>query len=221
MLVVPALTRVPGVGVNVRLRGGFLAAARFLPSTVSQPMIQMSRAVSVGARVRGFARAALIAFMLLAGGLSATLAGCCGNGPTHKCDFTPAPGSQDAGSPDGPQPCGQEPPCSDQQACCVTIAPLVARCVDPADFVRMACQKPEQTSCSKPADCPGGFICCLTVSAQTATGTVSCGAPQTCSSTDGMHLVICSSDSDCPSRASGACQPIGGAGAGTTVSVCN
>src|SRR5688572_15462231 len=51
------------------------------------------------------------------------VAGCCGSGPTHKCDFTPPNLNMNDGGADGPIPCGTMI-CELPQVCCLKKVPL-------------------------------------------------------------------------------------------------
>jgi hypothetical protein len=183
-------------------------------------MIQMSRAASLWARtsrpIGRFDRASIVA-AAAALVLAFTLTGCCGGGPSHKCDFTPYNAPHDA-APDGPIPCGTQI-CSDTQVCCVTIAPPLANCIDqdPVKFMQLGCKKPADVSCIDPSSCPGGFVCCFTNTQ--AMQSLSCAAPQLCSSNG--QQILCSSDADCPGQASGSCQQIASTTTGAPISACH
>lgn len=130
-------------------------------------------------------------------GLVLVVAGCCGGGPSHKCDFTPpdVPGI-DAGS-DGPIPCGTEI-CEGAQVCCLKKSPPVAFCIPPTDFVKQGCEK-LALPCMLPKDCPRGLSCCFTISdPATFAGSVTC-APNLLCPGDGVKTYIaCGMDIDCP-----------------------
>jgi hypothetical protein len=149
--------------------------------------------------------------------LAFTLAGCCGGGPSHKCDFTPYNAPHDA-APDGPIPCGTQI-CSDTQVCCVTNPPPLASCIDqdPVKFAMLHCMKPADVSCIAPTDCPTGYVCCFASTQDPPTFT--CSPLQLCSS-NGQE-VLCSSDRDCPSMASGSCQQIATTTTGMPVGACH
>jgi hypothetical protein len=183
-------------------------------------MIEMSRAVSLEARVRRSGGALVFAFMLAALGLSAALAGCCGSGPTHKCDFTPPNTPHDAGAGDGGVPCGQEAPCSATQVCCVTRVPLNATCIDqdPVKFMQLGCES-VALSCLGPSQCPSGWVCCFANTPQLQT--LACGPSQLCTTSDNMHFLVCTTDADCPGQASGSCQLLTQISDGTNLSICH
>jgi hypothetical protein len=123
------------------------------------------------------------------------VAGCCGGGTTHKCDFTPPNESGiDAGS-DGPMLCGTQL-CENGQVCCLTKAPPLANCIDPAKFQELHCEKMD-LPCFRPPDCPMGLTCCLGLEDLT----VSC-RPQILCPGDGVKTVIaCETIQDCPFNA--------------------
>jgi hypothetical protein len=171
-------------------------------SQFCESMIRMSRA--------NFAASIAIAGAWMA------LVGCCGGGPSHKCDFTP-PGSQtDAG--DAAVACGTEV-CQLPQVCCLKkIAPF-ASCIDPKDYVADDCEKMQMDSppCLVPTDCDGGTVCCLQVTAQT----ISCQPPPLCPGDGKDTYLTCASDLDCPSQLSGACTNVGtNTGSDVSISVC-
>ncbi|HVZ86739.1 MAG TPA: hypothetical protein VHG72_07210 [Polyangia bacterium] len=159
---------------------------------------------------------ALLWLVLLAAG-SGLLAGCCGGSPSHKCDFT-SPYSQDAGT-DGPIPCATLGPCPMTQVCCLTkIAPW-AQCIDPQQFTAKGCETkpPPAPSCTMPSDCDAGTVCC----AEKLSGEVACQPAQICPGDWINTYIICTTDQDCPSQASGACAPVpGSADAGQSFSIC-
>ena len=64
-----------------------------------------------------------------------SMVGCCGGGPSHKCDFSPAPTMHDGGS-DAPVPCGTDV-CQPPQVCCLKKSPLLALCIDIENFHRL------------------------------------------------------------------------------------
>src|SRR5579884_1542131 len=96
-----------------------------IPSQICESMIRMSRK-------RGW-RAGLLAIALLG------IAGCCGGGSTHKCDFTPP--DVDSGShSDGPSMSCGNLTCGPNQVCCVTKTPPFVSCIAPGDFVADGCE---------------------------------------------------------------------------------
>jgi hypothetical protein len=144
------------------------------------------------------------------------MAGCCGGGSTHKCDFTPAP--IDAGNhSDAGAGCPTQP-CAANQVCCVAKTPPFISCINPADFVALGCEKfkTDAPPCVTPQDCDGG-VCCLQVNVQS----FSCQLPEGCSGDGQESFWTCSTDRDCPGRVSGSCQPLPAAAqAGFSLSVC-
>jgi hypothetical protein len=123
-----------------------------------------------------------------------TLAGCCGGGTTHKCDFTPPNQPNDGGS-DGPMLCGTQL-CENGQVCCLTKAPPLANCIDPGKFQELGCEKMD-LPCFKPLDCPTGLTCCLGLEDLTVT----C-RPQILCPGDGVKtLIACETIQDCPFNA--------------------
>ncbi|HLK90899.1 MAG TPA: hypothetical protein VKZ18_13460, partial [Polyangia bacterium] len=89
-------------------------------------------------------------------------------------------------------------------------------CVPPGDFVADGCEKPMvQPMCTKPADCSGGNVCCVSA----ASGMVACEPTNICPGNDGNTYIICLTDNDCPSKAPGSCQAYD-AGALAMVSFC-
>jgi hypothetical protein len=86
--------------------------------------------------------------------------------------------------------------CEDGKVCCLTKAPPLANCIDPAKFVSLGCEKMD-LPCFKPKDCPEGLTCCLGIEALT----VSC-RPQLLCPGDGVStLVACETLDDCPFNA--------------------
>lgn len=128
------------------------------------------------------------------------LAGCCGGGSTHQCDFTPPTSGQDAGNSDGGIPC-PDMPCKSPQVCCLTKAPVNAFCVDIQDFIPDNCTKfnNDPPSCYGPKDCTSGTVCCY----QDAISLVSCQATDVCMGAG--TTIVCNSDQDCPGMMSGSC----------------
>jgi hypothetical protein len=172
-------------------------------SQICETMIQMSR--------NGRWGVGLVALGLL------WMAGCCGGGSTHKCDFTPAP--IDAGNQsDAGFGCPSQP-CAANQVCCVAKTPPFISCINPADFVADGCEKNFMTNsppCVTPQDCDGG-VCCLQINVQT----FSCQLPAGCSGDGTESYWTCSTDRDCPGRVSGSCQPVSAAAQyGLSLSVC-
>src|SRR5688572_26822152 len=102
------------------------------------------------------------------------LAGCCGSGPTHKCNFSPPPSEMMDGGVDGQLPCGTMF-CELPQVCCVKKVPLNAWCVDQSQFEPLGCEKMD-LPCLGPSDCPTGLTCCLSWSQLS----VSCRPLQLC-----------------------------------------
>jgi hypothetical protein len=141
-------------------------------------MIKMSRIVGV--------RAVVLAAM-------GVVAGCCGSGPTHRCDFTPpTQPARDAG-PDGALPCGTQV-CASNQVCCIKKVPLVALCIDPSQFVANMCEKLD-LPCTVPADCPTGLVCCVQLSPLPG---VTCLPPQLCPGDGTNTFLACEDASQCP-----------------------
>jgi len=128
-------------------------------------------------------------------GLALVIAGCCGGGPNHRCDFTPPPAGGADGGSDGPVMCGTEV-CDTSQVCCVTKAPLSASCIDPSKFMALGCEK-LALPCLKPTDCPGGLACCVVLTADQTGGTVSCQQELQCLA-GATSFVACGSAADCP-----------------------
>jgi hypothetical protein len=120
------------------------------------------------------------------------LVGCCGSGPTHKCDFTPPNQHLLDGGIDGQLPCGTTF-CELPQVCCVKKAPLSATCIDLAQFEQLGCEKMD-LPCLGPMDCPTGLACCLSIGEVLA---VSCRPQQACGMDD-MTYVVCEDNMDCP-----------------------
>jgi len=136
-----------------------------------------------------------------------TLAGCCGSGSTHKCDFTPATSGTDAGASDGGIPCPSMP-CVLPQVCCVTKAPANIACVDVKDFMNDHCEMLNTNSpppCSGPGDCLNGNVCCY----QSTANLISCQKDMVCPGDGSDNYVVCSMDSDCPATTSGSCMIYG------------
>lgn len=170
-------------------------------SQICESMIRMSRNGRYGAWV-------MVAAML-------AVAGCCGGGSTHKCDFSPPP--TDAGSSsDGSQNCGNMN-CDPNQVCCVTKTPPFVSCVAPSDFVSLGCMSPPPPNppCLSPHDCDAGAVCCLYVHLQS----LSCQLPAACAGDGTDSYRTCQGDIDCPRVAQGVCQTVT-AGAGISISVC-
>lgn len=164
----------------------------------------------------GMSQAKLAALLVSIGAWGA-LAGCCGGGPSHKCDFTPPTVQMDAGSSDAPMPCGTEV-CQPPQVCCLKkIAPF-ASCIDPADYLADACEmiQMDPPPCSTPTDCDGGTVCCLEVAAQA----ISCQPPPLCPGDATHSYLICASDMDCPNQQAGSCRNVGTGTTGVSLNVC-
>jgi hypothetical protein len=120
------------------------------------------------------------------------LAGCCGNGPTHKCDFTPPNVPGNDGGTDGPMLCGTAV-CEDGKVCCYKKAPPLALCIAPTSFEELKCEKMD-LPCFTPDECPEGMTCCLGLKDLTVT----C-RPQLLCTGDGVDtLRACGSELDCP-----------------------
>jgi hypothetical protein len=137
-------------------------------------------------------------FQAICGLVLVLAAGCCGNSPSHKCDFTPPdiPGN-DAGT-DGPLACGNEI-CEGGKVCCLKKAPPVAFCINPLDFVNQGCEK-QDLPCFKSTDCPGGLSCCLVFSGtgDNIGGTVTCRQSLLCPGDGVMTLIACETSDECP-----------------------
>jgi hypothetical protein len=141
--------------------------------------------------------------------------GCCGSGPSHKCDLSPAPTTPDAG-PDAPVACGADV-CNPPQVCCLKKSPLVALCVDFQNFEKDGCEKPPEMSCLTPSECQGGLPCCLDVR-RVDHPTVTCRPPILCP-TDGKTLYFtCTGPQDCPNGEP--CTFVGGGPDGVELRVC-
>ena len=156
-------------------------------------MIEMSRA-----------RTALLIVALFG---APALGGCCGGGPSHKCDFTPPSTGVDAGGPDA-LACGTKF-CEDPQVCCVKKVPLVALCIDQADFVSDGCEKMD-LPCLVPTDCPAGLVCCVALAPIPG---VTCLPAQLCPGDGANTFLACNSDADC-TRLGSTCQVVGTASDG-------
>jgi hypothetical protein len=164
----------------------------------------------------GMSQAKLTA-LLISIGAWAALAGCCGGGPSHKCDFTPPTVQMDAGGSDAAMPCGTEV-CQAPQVCCLKkIAPF-ASCIDPADYVADACEMIQMNPppCTRPTDCDGGTVCCL----ENATETISCQPPPLCPGDATHSFLICASDMDCPNQQAGSCRNVDTGTTGVSLNVC-
>lgn len=175
---------------------------RMIVSQFRESMIRMSQAK----------RAAVF----IALGFGGALAGCCGGGPSHKCDFTPPTTQMDGGS-DGPQACGTQL-CQPPQVCCLKkIAPF-AICIDPKDYVADACEMipKDPPPCAVPTDCDGGTVCCLQITAQA----ISCQPPPLCPGDGVDSYLVCGSDLDCPGQQAGSCKNVGTGTTGVTLDVC-
>lgn len=154
--------------------------------------------------------------LVLAGALAGLVGGCCGGAPSHKCDFSGLPSQEDSGT-DGPIPCATLGPCMGGTVCCLTKIAPYAECIDPKNFQSYGCETkpPPMPTCTKPSDCTGGNVCCV----EALSGMVACQPTSLCPGNDGTTYIICQSDSDCPSKASGSCQAYD-AGAAAQVSFC-
>jgi len=113
--------------------------------------------------------------------------------------------------------CGTLGVCQAPTVCCAQkIAPYFS-CVPLADFGPDQCEKPPSStpSCAMPTDCDGGSVCCLEYAAEA----VACQPVAVCSGAN--NFIICTTDRDCPTQASGSCTPVGGTSdAGFGISVC-
>lgn len=127
-----------------------------------------------------------------------TLAGCCGSGSTHKCDFTPPTTEQDASPPDGGVKCPDQP-CKLPQACCVTKAPVNISCVNLQDFPANNCLKlnTNPPACLGPMDCLNGNVCCF----QPSLTLFGCQPIDACPGDGNSTWIICTQDADCPATA--------------------
>jgi hypothetical protein len=152
---------------------------------------------------------------LLAVAVGLVIAGCCGSGPSHKCDFSPAPTEHDGGS-DAPLACGTDV-CQPPQVCCLKRSPLVALCVDIENFEKDGCEKPDDFFCLVPADCPLGLSCCLDLH-NVQQASVTCRPANYCPN-DGMTMLTCSGSQDCPPAAP-ICSVLGTAPDGTQLATC-
>lgn len=144
---------------------------------------------------------------LLAVAVALVVGGCCGGGPSHKCDFKNAP-LPDGGS-DAPLACGTAV-CQPPQVCCLKKSPLVALCVDVENFVKDGCELPEPVFCLVPAECPFGLSCCLDIT-DVQKASVTCRPASLCPS-DGNTFLTCAGPGDCPPR----CRPAPSWGRGLT-----
>jgi hypothetical protein len=132
--------------------------------------------------------------VLLSCVIVAAIAGCCGGGPTHQCNFTPPPSNSDGG-PDAPLLCGTAV-CDASQVCCVKKAPALALCISPAEFEALDCEKPD-LSCTATADCPAGTTCCLDLS-DADHPALACRPPQICPEDGPTTRLSCERVTDCP-----------------------
>jgi len=124
------------------------------------------------------------------------LAGCCGGGSTHRCDFSPPTSGMDAGpTGDGGIPCPDQP-CTGGKVCCLTKAPLAAQCVPITDFVTDRCEMINMNPppCWTAADCPSPTVCCY----QVALSAISCQPAPVCPGDATDTYLVCGSDLDCP-----------------------
>src|SRR5262245_53199881 len=109
------------------------------------------------------------------------IGGCCrgtGTDTAHRCHFTPPDEPGADGGTDGPIPCGTAI-CDPGKVCCYKQSPAVALCIDPAQFIPLACEKMD-LPCFSPKDCPGGGALSCCVNFTEAGGTVTCRPPATC-----------------------------------------
>ncbi len=150
--------------------------------------------------------------MLLVG--VGVVTGCCGGGPSHKCDFTPPskPGI-DAGT-DGALPCGTQI-CDPAQVCCVKKVPLIALCIPPENFVPNGCEKLE-LSCWTPEECPAGLVCCVRLAPVSG---VTCVPSQLCPADGASTFLACSDSSQCPVLGT-SCLELGSGEDGVPLKVC-
>ena len=123
---------------------------------------------------------------LLTCAVAAAIAGCCGGGPNHQCNFTPPQASSDGGS-DAPLLCGTAV-CEASQVCCFKKSPALALCINPADFEPLGCERPD-LSCTAPGDCPAGTTCCLDLGDVSA-WTIACRPPQLCPEDGQRHAPV-------------------------------
>jgi hypothetical protein len=143
----------------------------------------------------------------------AAVSGCCGGGPSHKCDFTPPANPVNDAGVDGALPCGTQI-CDSTQVCCVKKVPLVALCIEPQDFVPNGCEKLD-LPCLVPADCPAGLTCCV----RFAPPGVTCVPGQLCPADGSNTFLACNDSSQCPKLGS-SCQVIGTGEDGTELKIC-
>ncbi len=172
-------------------------------SQICESMIQMSR--------NGRWRAGLLTIALLG------IAGCCGGGSTHKCDFTPPDIDSGSHSDASPMACGNLT-CAANQVCCVTKTPPFVSCIAPKDFISDGCEmfSSNSPSCMSPRECDGG-VCCAQVHLMTAT----CQTATACPGDGTETYLICNSDQDCPSGARGSCQLLGAQAGGLPYGICS
>jgi hypothetical protein len=141
-------------------------------------------------------RASRAVCLTLMAGIALAIGGCCRGSSTHSCEFAePNPDAGDGGSDAGPAVCGTEV-CDMGTVCCVTKSPPLAQCIDPARFDSLGCEK-ANLPCVLPGDCPSGMSCCLVVSPDISSATVSCQQELQCLA-GAMSFVTCGSDADCP-----------------------
>jgi len=128
------------------------------------------------------------------------LAGCCGGGSTHRCDFSPPTNPPDASAnSDAGIPCPDQP-CTGGTACCLTKAPLAARCVPITEYMADNCEMINRNPppCWSTSDCTTpDTVCCY----QVALTLISCQPSAVCSGDGTDTYLVCGSDLDCPPTA--------------------
>ena len=123
--------------------------------------------------------------------------GCCGSGPSHKCDFTPPDTPGFDGGTDGPMLCGTAV-CEGNTVCCYKKAPPLAICISPLDYQKLGCEKMD-LPCFTSSDCPGGLNCCLMFSVDgSGSGTVTCRQQLMCPGDGAPTFIACGTNLDCP-----------------------
>ena len=122
--------------------------------------------------------------------------GCCGGGPSHKCDFTPPDTPGFDGGTDGPMLCGTAV-CEGNTVCCYKKAPPLALCISPLDYEKLGCEKMDLPCFSK-MDCPNGLNCCLVFADDGTGGTVTCRQQLMCPGDGAPTFIACATNLDCP-----------------------